>query len=299
MILRMHVAVNCTDLERSLAFYRAFFNAEPSKVKDNYAKFELDEPKLHFSLNVRSYEPNGVLNHLGFQVNDTEQVLAMGERLRQSGLLLIDEMNTTCCYAVQDKVWVYDPDGNAWEIFYTKEDSEFESAGDARDLSLCCAPPSQPVAVTFGGFKKMSEPKAYHALVEGSIFMGGAADVAHMVAQEGIEVVVDLRGEATACAAPDDSVQWVQIALGDNDPQPQDVLFKQAIDAVVAAHEAGHKVAFHCGGGKGRTGTVAAGTLVRLGICATVEEAAEQAKAIRPQIHIKPEQKEALHHIFG
>jgi catechol 2,3-dioxygenase-like lactoylglutathione lyase family enzyme len=140
MIKRMHVAVNCTDLEKSLAFYRVFFNAEPTKVKENYAKFELDDPLLHFSLNVRTYESKGVLNHLGFQVEDTEEVLAMGERLRSSGLLLTDEMNTTCCYAVQDKVWVYDPDGNAWEIFYTKEDSEFESAGESRDLSLCCMP---------------------------------------------------------------------------------------------------------------------------------------------------------------
>lgn len=63
----------------------------------------------------------------------------MGERLRQSGLLLINEMNTTCCYSVQDKVWVYDPDGNAWEIFHTKEDSEFESA---------------PTTIEFTSFKK-------------------------------------------------------------------------------------------------------------------------------------------------
>ncbi|WP_373692515.1 ArsI/CadI family heavy metal resistance metalloenzyme [Cohnella silvisoli] len=151
---RMHVAVNCSDLEKSLTFYRSFFGAEPIKVRDNYAKFELDNPALHFSLNVRSFDKNGVLNHLGFQVDDTEDVLSMGERLRQANLLLIDEMNTTCCYAVQDKVWVYDPDGNAWEIFHTKEDSEFESAGDARDLSLCCAPPSAPVAVEFTNFRK-------------------------------------------------------------------------------------------------------------------------------------------------
>ncbi|MCY9692220.1 ArsI/CadI family heavy metal resistance metalloenzyme [Paenibacillus alginolyticus] len=154
MIKRMHVAVNCSDLEKSLTFYKAFFGAEPSKVKDNYAKFELDEPLLHFSLNVRPFEKNGVLNHLGFQVNDTEEVIAMGERLRANNLLTLDEMNTTCCYAVQDKVWVYDPDGNAWEIFYTKEDSEFESAGERQDMSLCCAPPSAPVAVEFTSFKK-------------------------------------------------------------------------------------------------------------------------------------------------
>lgn len=60
---------------------------------------------------------------MGFQVNNTEEVLAIGERLRKNNSVLIDEMNTTCCYAVQDKVWVYNPDGNAWEIFYTKGDS--------------------------------------------------------------------------------------------------------------------------------------------------------------------------------
>jgi catechol 2,3-dioxygenase-like lactoylglutathione lyase family enzyme len=153
-IKRMHVAVNCSDLDNSLNFYRSFFGAEPTKVKGNYAKFELDNPALHFSLNVRPFEKNGVLNHLGFQVDHTEDVLAMGERLRLANLLLIDEMNTTCCYAVQDKVWVYDPDGNAWEIFYTKEDSEFESAGDTRDLSLCCTPPTLPVSVEFTNFRK-------------------------------------------------------------------------------------------------------------------------------------------------
>lgn len=155
MINRMHVAVNCTNLEVSLNFYRSFFNAEPTKVKDNYAKFELESPALHFSLNVRPFEKNGVLNHLGFQVDNTEGVLAMGDRLREAGLLTIDEMGTTCCYAVQDKVWAYDPDGNAWEIFYTKADSEFESAGDPRDMSLCCAPPSSgPVTIEFGSLKK-------------------------------------------------------------------------------------------------------------------------------------------------
>lgn len=135
----MHVAVNCSSLQQSLDFYKAFFGTEPTKVKENYAKFELADPALHFSLNVRPFEQHGVLNHLGLQVNGTEEVLEIGERLRQSGLLLTNEMNTTCCYAVQDKVWVHDPDGNAWEIFYTKEDSVFESAGESRQ-DLCCIP---------------------------------------------------------------------------------------------------------------------------------------------------------------
>jgi catechol 2,3-dioxygenase-like lactoylglutathione lyase family enzyme len=147
---RMHVAVNCSNLEESLNFYTRFFGEEPVKVKDNYAKYELNDPPLLFSLNVRSFAEKGVLNHLGFQVDDTKKVLEMGERLREANLLIIDEMGTTCCYAVQDKVWVYDPDGNAWEIFYTKEDSEFESAGDPRDMSLCCAPPEPtPISIQF------------------------------------------------------------------------------------------------------------------------------------------------------
>lgn len=139
-VLRMHVAVNVTDLEKNLAFYRKFFGAEPTKVKADYAKFELQNPPLHFSMNVRAYEQRGVLNHLGFQVENTEDVHAWRERLQEAGLQTIDEMNTTCCYAVQDKIWIHDPEGNAWEIFYTKEDSEFESAGEAAVQGVCCAP---------------------------------------------------------------------------------------------------------------------------------------------------------------
>ncbi|KEO81433.1 ArsI/CadI family heavy metal resistance metalloenzyme [Tumebacillus flagellatus] len=140
---RMHVAINVTDLEATLAFYRAMFGEEPTKVRENYAKFELNNPPLHFSMNVRPYESNGVLNHLGFQVENTEAVLAMKQRFQEAGLVPIDEMNTTCCYAVQDKIWVHDPAGNAWEVFYTREDSEFESAGEAAVPDVCC--PTAPV----------------------------------------------------------------------------------------------------------------------------------------------------------
>lgn len=97
-------------------------------------------------------------------------MIKIGER--QSGLLLIDEMNTTCCYAVQHKVWVYDPDGNAWEIFYTKEDSEFESAGESNDISLCCAPVktsaeacctpvSGATTIELGSLKKNSDTRSF------------------------------------------------------------------------------------------------------------------------------------------
>lgn len=145
--MRMHVAINVRNLEQSLAFYKKLFNAEPTKVKENYAKFELDNPALHFSLNERAYDNKGVLNHFGFQVKDTEEVLAAKTRLQEAGLASFDEMDTTCCYAVQDKIWVTDPEGNPWEVFYTKQDSEFEAAEDRiTDMtmpSVCCATPAE------------------------------------------------------------------------------------------------------------------------------------------------------------
>jgi catechol 2,3-dioxygenase-like lactoylglutathione lyase family enzyme len=146
--MRMHVAINVKNLERSIEFYKKLFNAEPTKVKENYAKFELENPALHFSLNVRPYEGRGVLNHFGFQVKNTTEVLAVKKRLEEAGLVSIDEMNTTCCYAVQDKIWVRDPEGNAWEVFYTKADSEFESAPERRTMpSVCCAPDSTLIEI--------------------------------------------------------------------------------------------------------------------------------------------------------
>ncbi|HEU4962370.1 MAG TPA: ArsI/CadI family heavy metal resistance metalloenzyme [Bacilli bacterium] len=148
--MRMHVAINVKDLNASLDFYKKLFNAEPAKVKSDYAKFELTEPALHFSLNVRPYDTQrGVLNHFGLQVADTEAVLATKQRLQAAGLVALDEMNTTCCYAVQDKIWVRDPEGNAWEIFYTKEDAEFESADAADDRpDVCCLPTDAPDLIT-------------------------------------------------------------------------------------------------------------------------------------------------------
>src|SRR4051794_40011557 len=117
----------------------------------------------------------------------------------------------------------------------------------------------------------MSSEKKYHALIPDQVFMGGAADVESMVKNEGVEVVVDLRGEATECAYPAANVKWVQIPLSDNSNQSQEDDFKKAIQAVTEAYHQNKKVAFHCGGGKGRTGTVAVGTLLALGLSHTVD----------------------------
>lgn len=140
--------------------------------------------------------------------------------------------------------------------------------------------------------------KTYNALVPDRIFMGGASDVEHMVKNEHVEVVVDLREEATQCAYPDAKVQWIQVPIGDNAETPQEELFRQAIHHVVDAYKSGKKVAFHCGGGKGRTGAVAIGTLISLGLADTIDAAEQKAKEIRPIIKIREPQRDALEKLY-
>ncbi|MCY9694194.1 protein-tyrosine phosphatase family protein [Paenibacillus alginolyticus] len=144
----------------------------------------------------------------------------------------------------------------------------------------------------------MSSEKNYHALIPDKIFMGAAADVESMVKNEGIDVIVDLRGEATECAYPAADAQWIQIPLADNAAVPQEEAFAQAIQAVTDAYHQNKKVAFHCGGGKGRTGMVAAGTLLALGLTDTIDEAEAKAKSIRSIIDIKPSQRESLNKLY-
>jgi len=129
-IHRVHVSLNTHKLEESVTFYEAFLGSKPVKLKPGYAKFELDDPGLNLTLNQtqRTVEPNA-LSHLGLQVSTEDMVQSASQRLKSAGLATFDEKDTTCCYAVQDKVWVRDPSGNRWEVFMVKDDSE--SAGEA------------------------------------------------------------------------------------------------------------------------------------------------------------------------
>jgi predicted enzyme related to lactoylglutathione lyase len=121
-VLRPHLALTVTDVERSIPFYRALFDIEPSKVKPGYAKFEVPDPALNFTLNQGERPSLGAFNHAGIQVATTDDVLAARLRLVKAGLAAFDELDTTCCYARQDKIWVHDPDGTPWEVFATHED---------------------------------------------------------------------------------------------------------------------------------------------------------------------------------
>lgn len=143
-VLRPHLAINVSDIDRSVPFYSALFGIEPAKVKSGYAKFEVTEPALNLTLNERGRsEELGAFNHAGIQVDSTDEVLAAQLRLKAAGLATFDEMDTTCCYAKQDKIWVHDPDGTPWEIFTVHEDvDEFGEAapiaGETREAAPCC-----------------------------------------------------------------------------------------------------------------------------------------------------------------
>jgi catechol 2,3-dioxygenase-like lactoylglutathione lyase family enzyme len=130
-VLKAHVALNVRSVERSLEFYRKMLGIEPSKVRAGYAKFDVANPPLNLTLNEGQFKESGALSHMGLQVAETDDVRAMREKWAQAGLLTRDEMQTNCCYALQDKTWVQDPDGNEWEVFVVLQDNLAET-------SLCC-----------------------------------------------------------------------------------------------------------------------------------------------------------------
>lgn len=127
--LKAHLALNVSDVTESIEFYQKLFGVEPSKVRTGYAKFDVQNPPLNFTLNQGSVPNRGALSHLGIQVSSTEDVLTTRQRWNEAGLLTRDEMQTNCCYATQDKTWVRDPDGNEWEVFVVLEDNLPETAG--------------------------------------------------------------------------------------------------------------------------------------------------------------------------
>lgn len=130
-----HVGLNVTNLEKSIEFYTKLFGSEPVKVKPDYVKFLLDSPGLNFTLNLRDQVSGNQVGHFGFQVDSTEEVMSHKNRLEENGILSqYDEINTTCCYSLQDKFWIHDPDGNEWEFFFTKADVD----QNISNTTTCC-----------------------------------------------------------------------------------------------------------------------------------------------------------------
>lgn len=144
--LKAHLALNVRNVEQSIEFYRKMFGIEPSKVRTGYAKFDVQNPPLNFTLNEYDFTDRGALSHLGIQVASTNDVLATREKWAEAGLITRDEMQTSCCYALQDKTWVSDPDGNEWEVFVVLEDNLAETAPCEcgtkveTETASCCTP---------------------------------------------------------------------------------------------------------------------------------------------------------------
>jgi catechol 2,3-dioxygenase-like lactoylglutathione lyase family enzyme len=122
-VSRVQLAINVNDLNESIAFYSKLFGTEPAKLRPGYANFAIAEPPLKLIL-MENPGLGGSLNHLGVEVADTDVVDAEQTRLTAAGLASVDERDTTCCYAKQDKFWVQSaPNGESWEVYTVLEDS--------------------------------------------------------------------------------------------------------------------------------------------------------------------------------
>jgi catechol 2,3-dioxygenase-like lactoylglutathione lyase family enzyme len=136
-VLKPHVSLNVTNVDASVAFYEKVFGVAPVKRRPGYAKFDLAEPSLN--LTMQEAPRTGVnASHFGVQVASSEDVAAAWARFKGAGLPTRTEEDTTCCYALQDKVWVEDPDGNAWEVFVVKADASVMT--ETPRAGGCCAP---------------------------------------------------------------------------------------------------------------------------------------------------------------
>ena len=136
---RLHVALTVSNLERSKRFYEHLLGVSPSKERPRYAKFEPDDPSVNLALNEvdSGVTVEGGSAHFGVQVKSVEEVQAAIERFKAAGIETITEEATTCCYAVQDKVWAVDPDGHKWEVFVVLE---ADAKDDLYAKSGCCGP---------------------------------------------------------------------------------------------------------------------------------------------------------------
>ena len=136
---RVQLALRVADLEGSIAFYSKLFGVEPAKRRPGYANFAIAEPPLKLVLiEGEAGEPTR-MDHLGVEVDDTAQVAAATERLAAAGLATFEEKDTSCCYALQDKVWVHGPGAEPWEVYVVKADADTlgRTAASGGDACAC------------------------------------------------------------------------------------------------------------------------------------------------------------------
>ncbi|GGY43143.1 ArsI/CadI family heavy metal resistance metalloenzyme [Streptomyces tanashiensis] len=152
---RVQLALRVPDLAASVAFYTRLFGTEPAKLRDGYANFALAEPPLKLVLIEGADGEDTRLDHLGVEVDSTAAVHAATTRLAQAGLATTEESDSTCCYALQDKVWVHGPGREPWEVYVVKADADSLAK---RQSSTCCSTPAaadaragEPATATAGG----------------------------------------------------------------------------------------------------------------------------------------------------
>ncbi len=142
---RFHVHLNVQDLQASVAFYSRLFSAQPARIETDYAKWMLEDPRVNFAISTRGSKPG--LDHLGFQVDSAKELVEMKAAAQHADMTMLDEGETTCCYARSDKHWITDPQGVAWEQFHTLGDIPvFNEASQPVSGSACCAPAKPAVA---------------------------------------------------------------------------------------------------------------------------------------------------------
>jgi lactoylglutathione lyase len=150
---RFHVHLHVDDLGKSIAFYSKLFASAPARIENDYAKWMLEDPPVNFAISTRGDKPG--IDHLGIQTDDDAELAALKARAEAADLALLDEGETTCCYARSEKHWVTDPQGIAWEHFHTLGNipvfNEKEAAAPASaDAPACCtprAPQGKPVGI--------------------------------------------------------------------------------------------------------------------------------------------------------
>lgn len=136
---RFHIHVGVKDLENSVQFYSTLFGQKPTKLKHDYAKWMLEDPRLNFAISTRTGEQG--VDHLGIQVEEASELKEISERLKKADLTIYDEGETTCCYTKSDKAWVSDPSGIAWEAYQNMGDADIfnqKNESPANDESNCC-----------------------------------------------------------------------------------------------------------------------------------------------------------------
>ncbi|AOV16439.1 glyoxalase [Acidihalobacter aeolianus] len=139
---RFHLHIAVDDLERNIAFYSAVFGTEPTVKHDDYAKWQLDDPRINFAISSRGAKPG--VDHVGLQSESEEELAAIRQRLEAAGIDGTAQENATCCYARSDKYWVQDPQGIPWETFHTLGAIPLfsEALGQETAEGACCPPPS-------------------------------------------------------------------------------------------------------------------------------------------------------------